>query len=484
MLAAGSGALGLVVAWVAVRILVSRGPADLPRLAEIGIDWPVVAFAAGMTALAALVFSAVPMLRIAAGALAMREGARGGTASRRQQRVRGTLVVAQIALGIVVLTTSALLLRSFEALHAVRPGFESDHVATFWVSLPKPRYPRPADAARFYSTLVDRLAALPGVRSTGVTSFVPLVNRFVNQNPFYPEDAPEWNAKLPPLQIFATIGGDYLETLRIPLVRGRRFYPRNRQSPYEAIVSLATARFFWHDSTGAAALGKRFRALPSDPWTTVIGVVGDTRDTARAAPPSPTVYFPEFVRDDSTSPSMKRTMAIAIRTAGDPAPILATAQRVLHDIDPTLPIFDARPLSAVVRASTARLAFTTLILGTAAMITVILGAVGLYGVLAYLVILRRRELGIRIALGASPARVAAGLTRHGLALAITGTVIGLALLTVVARSIRGFLYGVAPWDPVALLGSTLVLLAIAAVASWIPARRAAGVDPAEALRTE
>ena len=177
-------------------------------------------------------------------------------------------------------------------------------------------------------------------------------------------------------------------------------------------------------------------------------------------------------------------MAIAIRTAGDPAPILATAQRVLHDIDPTLPIFDARPLSAVVRASTARLAFTTLILGTAAMITVILGAVGLYGVLAYLVILRRRELGIRIALGASPARVAAGLTRHGLALAITGTVIGLALLTVVARSIRGFLYGVAPWDPVALLGSTLVLLALAAVASWIPARRAAGVDPAEALRTE
>jgi len=231
-------------------------------------------------------------------------------------------------------------------------------------------------------------------------------------------------------------------------------------------------------------LGKRFRALPSGPWTTVVGVVGDTRDTALAAPPSSTVYFPEFVRDDSTSPVTKRTMAIAIRTVGDPAPLLATAQRVLYDIDPTLPAFDARPMSAVVRASTARLAFTTLILGATAGITVILGAVGLYGVLAYLVTLRRRELGIRLALGASPARVASAMTRHGLALAIVGTVIGLALLSMVARSIRSFLYGVTPWDPVAVLGSTLLLLAIAAVASWIPARGAAGVDPAETLRAD
>ena len=484
VVAVGAGALGLAVAWVAVRILVSRGPADIPRLAEIGIDWRVVAFAGAMTSLAALMFSAVPTLRIIAGGVALREGARGGTASRGQQRVRSTLVVAQIALGIVVLTASGLLGRSFAALHAVRPGFDSNNVATFWVSLPRPRYPRPADAARFFATLTERISVLPGVRSASVTSFVPLENRFVNQNPLYPEDAPEWNTKLPPLQLFNTIGGDFLETLHIPLVRGRRFYPKDRQPHHEAIVSLATARFFWHDSTGAAALGKRFRALPSDPWTTVVGVAGDTRDTALAAPPSPTVYFPEFVRGDSASPFIKRTMAVAIRTAGDPAPMLATAQRVLHDIDPTLPAFDARPMAAVVRASMARLAFTTLILGAAALITVILGAVGLYGVLAYLVTLRRRELGIRIALGASPRRVAAAMTRYGLVLAIVGTVVGLSLLNVVARSIRSFLYGVAPWDPISIVGSTLVLLTIAAVASWVPSRRAASVDPAEALRAE
>jgi len=195
------------------------------------------------------------------------------------------------------------------------------------------------------------------------------------------------------------------------------------------------------------------------------------------------VYFPELVQD-STAPQVATTMAIAIRTAGDPASIVTTAQRILRDMDPTLPAFDARPMTAVVRASTARLAFTTLILGAAAVITVILGAVGLYGVLAYLVTLRRRELGIRIALGATPRRIAAATTRYGLALAILGAAVGLALLNVAARSMRSFLYGVAPWDPIAVAGSTLTLLVIAAVASWVPARRAARVDPAEALRAE
>jgi len=485
VLAFGAALLGLTLAWLAVHMLVTHGPADTPRLAEIVVGWRAIAFTATMAAIASISFTAIPAVRIGAGGVALREGTRGGTANRRQQRLRGALVMAQIAFGILVLTASGLLLRSFQALHAVRPGFDAGQVATFWVSLPRPRYAHNADASRFFQSLIDRVKALPGVQSVGVTTRIPLEDHGANPNPLYPESAPEWNTKLPPLQMFTSVSDEYLQTMRVPLIAGRYFYARDRQPQGEALVSLETARFFWHDSTGAAALGKRFKALPSDPWTTVVGVVGNTRDTSLAAPPSAAVYFPELVRDDSAAQHISRTMAVAIRTSSsDAASILNAAAHVVRDLDPTLPAFEARTMTEVMRASTARLAFTTLILGAAALITVVLGAVGLYGVLAYLVTLRRRELGIRIALGASPRVVAAATTRHGLALAICGSLVGLALLNVVARSIRSFLYGVAPWDPVTVSASTLLLLAIAAIASWMPARRASRVDPAEALRSD
>ena len=485
VLALGAALLGLGLAWLGVRALVTHGPADIPRLAEIAVSWRVIAFAAATVALASIAFTVIPAVRIGTGGVALREGARGGTGTRRQQHLRGALVTAQIALGVLALTASGLLLRSFQALHGVRPGFESEHVASFWVSLPRPRYAHNGDVTRFFQSLIERIRTLPGVQSVGVTTRIPLEDHGANPNPLYPESAPEWNTKLPPLQMFTSVSDEYLQTLRVPLVAGRYFYPRDRQPQAEALISLATARFFWHDSTGIAALGKRFRALPSDPWTTVVGVVGNTRDTSLAAPPSAAVYFPELVRDDSAAQHISRTMAVAIRTSsGDPAAIMNAAERVVHDLDPTLPAFEARLMPEVMRASTARLAFTTLILGAAALITVVLGAVGLYGVLAYLVTLRRRELGIRIALGASPATIAAATTRYGLALAICGSIIGLALLNVAARTIRSFLYGVAPWDPLAVFGSTVVLLTMAAAASWVPARRAAGIDPAEALRLD
>jgi predicted permease len=484
VLAVGAALIGLACAWLAVHALLTYGPSDVPRLAEIAIDWRVVWFAASITVLAAIACTTIPALRIYAGGVVLREGARGGTSGRRQQQLRNALVTGQIALGILMLSASGLLLRSFQALHAVRPGFVADHVATFWVSLPRPRYARNADVMRFYATLLERVRGVPGVRSAGVTSRVPLVNRGVNPNPLYPESAPEWNTKLPPLQIFTSIGGEYLESLGIPLLAGRYFFPNDRQAENEALISLETARVFWHDSTGAVALGKRFRALPTDPWTTVVGVVGNTRDTSLAAPSSPAVYFPELVQADSVKQHVARTAAIVIRTAGDPASILASSERVMRELDPSLPAFDSRPMTDVMRASTARLAFTTLILGAAALITVVLGAVGLYGVLAYLVTLRRRELGIRMALGASPRAIASATTRHGLMLAILGAGAGLVLLALAGRSMRSFLYGVAPWDPFTLAGATALLLLIAAVASWLPARRAARIDPAEALRAE
>jgi len=483
VLAGAAGLLALAAAWLVVRALVTTGPADIPRLAEIGIDWRALIFAITITALTAVACSVMATLRIGGGTLALREGARGGTVGRKHHRLRGALVAAQIALSLVVLAGSGLLLRSFQRLHAVRPGFDPEHVATLWTSLPRVRYARDADVVRFYSSLIDRVAQLPGVRSAGVTSRLPLSSRGMNPNPLYPEDDPQYATKLPPLQIFTNIGGEYFRAMGIPLITGKLFDRMDTQREGDAIISSRTAEFFWKDSTGAAALGKRFRALPKGRWYTVVGVVGNTRDTTLAAPPSPTVYFPEVVRDTIVRPTA-RSMALVVRTTGDPASIVPAVERVVREVDPTLPIFDVRVMTDALRASTARLGFIILILGGAAVVTLILGAVGLYGVMAYVVTLRRRELGIRIALGASPRAVAAATTRQGIALTSVGVVGGLLLFIVAARFIRTFLFGVAPWDPLTIASATLVLLGVATLASWIPARRAGQVDPAEALRAE
>ena len=287
-----AGLLGLALAWAVVRMLVIRGPAGIPRLAEIGIDSAAVVFAVAITALAIVACGIIPAVRIGRGTLAFREAPRGGTAGRRQHRVRGALVAAQIALGLVVLAGSGLLLRTFETLRAVRPGFDPDHVVTLWVSLPRPRYKTDTSLVHFYSTLLDRVAPLPGVKSAGLTSRLPFETRGMNPNPLYPEDAPSYATKLPPLQIFTTVGGDYFRAMGIPLLMGKAFDRMDTPREGDAVISSRIAELFWKDATGAAALGKRFRALPTGPWYTVVGVVGNTRDTTLGAPPSPVVYFP------------------------------------------------------------------------------------------------------------------------------------------------------------------------------------------------
>jgi predicted permease len=485
-LASAAGLFGLAAAWIIVRILVARGPTDIPRLAEIAVDSRVVLFAVAITALAAAACSVIPALRMGrgSGSLALREGSRGGTAGRGQHRVRSALVAAQIALCLVVLAGSGLLVRSFEQLHAVRPGFDPEHVATLWMSLPRARYTSDIDVVRLYSTLMDRVAQLPGVKSVGATSWLPLASRGLNPNPLYPEEQPEYATKLPPLENFTMVGGEYFRAMAIPLLAGKLFDRMDTQREGDAIISSRTAEFFWKDPTGVAALGKRFRALPGGPWFTVVGVVGNTRDSTLDAPPSPTVFFPEVVQADAHIKKPARTMALVVRTTGEPTSIVPAVQRLVREIDPTLPTFDVRPMSEALRASTARLAFTILILAGAAVVTLTLGAVGLYGVMAYVVTLRRRELGIRIALGASPRGVAAATTRQGVALTSVGVAGGFVLFTVAARFMRTFLFGVAPWDPLTVAGATLTLFVVATLASWIPARRAGRVDPAEALRAE
>lgn len=484
--AAGVAAVGL--AWVALRAL-KASPVSIPRVAEVGIDLSAIVFAIVVAIAVVMVVSLFPALRIGKGHLsnALREGGRGGTSGKAQQRVRGALVAAQIAIAVVVLAGSGLLLRSFQRLNAVQPGFNADNVATLWISVPRARYMNDTAIVRFYAQLDERLAALPAVEHAAMTSRLPLTTNGFNQNPLYPEDDPTTYAnKIPPLQLYTTVDGDYFKAMGIPLVAGRTFGRLDGQVATEAVISRKTAAQFWGDSTGARALGKRFRSLPNGPAYTVVGVVGDTRDSSLAKPPSQAVYFPQAMGGDTLFTQARRTMALVIK----PKPGVATstvvtaAQRIVREMEPSLPTFDVRPMSQVWATSVSQLRFTMLILGTAAVITLLLGAIGLYGVMAYAVTLRTRELGVRIALGAQPMEVAAMMTRQGIGLTGLGIAVGLGTFLVVARFLQSFLYGVAPADPVTLVGTSLLLIAIAGLASWIPARRASRVDPAETLRAE
>ena len=481
-----SAAAGIALAAVAIRLLVSLGPTSIPRLSEVHIDLATIAFAIVVSALVAVACSIVPVLRIGRVHLsnALREGGRGGTAGRARQRVRSALVAGQIALALVALASSGLLLRTFQRLNAVRPGFEPEGLATFWVALPFARYTNDTSAVRFYSQLLDRVRALPGVKDVGLTSRLPFEGNGWSQDPLYPEDdLATYANKIPPLNFYTTTDGGYFHAMGIPLIAGKTFDRLELQRGDEVIISRATAIRFWKDSTGQRVLGKRFRELPATPWLTIVGVVGDTRDTSLANPPSLVVYRPQSVSGGDNHPT-QWTMGLVVRTASEPTAITSAVQRAVRDLDPTLPLFDIRSMSDIMEASMAQLSFTIIVLGAAALVTLILGAVGLYGVMAYVVSLRTRELAVRIALGATPSAVIRMLTTQGVMVTGFGIAGGLVLFVIVARALKSLLFGVASTDPVTLLGASLLLVGIATIASWLPARRTARVDPADVLRSE
>jgi predicted permease len=337
---------------------------------------------------------------------------------------------------------------------------------------------------RFYTQLLDRVKSLPGVEDVGIASRLPFLENGSSRDPFYPEGDDSYANKVPPLNFYITTDGGYFRTMNIPLVAGKMFDRLDLQRSDEAIISRQTATQFFGDSTGQRALGKRFRELPEGPLFTVVGVVGDTRDTALAAPPSMIVYRPQTISLRNGDGQTQWRMGLVVRTGAEPMAITAAVQRAIRELDPTLPVFDVRSMSEIVSQSMAQLSFTILVLGTAALVTLVLGAVGLYGVMAYVISLRTRELAVRLALGATPSEVIRMLTTQGVGVTALGLASGLVLFIGVAGMLKSLLYGVASTDPVTLVGASLLLVAIAAFASWLPARRTSRVDPADVLRAE
>lgn len=485
VLAAVAAGVAVAVATAAVRFLVRASPIEIPRLAEVRVDAATVAFVVATSVVVAIACTIAPAVRAFRNGVftGLRESARGSTSGSARARARSVLVGVQMALAVVALVASGLLLRSFERLRAVKPGFDPNGVATLWVAAPASRYPKPEDVVRFQTELVRRVSALPGVTAAGMTTSLPLSSFGHNDDPLFLEGTDHSKA-IPPLQMYSAADAGFFHAMRIPLVAGRLFDPPATQRWNEAVVSTETAKDMFGDSTGATVLGKRFQMLPDGETYTVVGVTGSVRDTSLALPPTRSVYMPAVVSQDTVETPTGRTVAIVARTTGEIDATTRAMRGVVHDLDPTIPTFDVRSMSEVVGASTARLEFVMVILGVAAAVTLMLGVVGLYGVIAFVVSLRTRELGLRIALGATPNGVAAMVTRRGLALSAVGAIAGTVVAVIVSRFLRTFLFEVTPLDPVTLGGAIGVLIACALAASWIPARRAARLDPASALRVE
>ena len=481
VLAAAAGAVALLAAWAAVRALVAFGPAGVPRLAELRIGPPAVAFVVAVSIVGAIICGAVPAFRIRRASLSinLRDGGRGDTAGKTRQRLRATIAALQIAVALVVSTGSALLLRTFHRLYQERPGFDATNVMTIWTQLPFARY-GDSSSVTFYARLSGAVAGLPNVRAVGLTTRLPLGAGELRQQSFRVEGEGR-TLSLPT----SAVDDGYFSTMRIPLLAGRGFQRLGEQRDGDVIISQRAAATIWNDPTGRAAVGRRLALAPSGPSYTIVGVVGDVRDHDLSTAPSAMLYVPQVVPiDRMAEPGAQRTMALVVRTSGSPTATVSAVRRIARDLDPTVPIFNVETMSDVVRASTARLSFTLALMTAAAAITLVLGTIGLYGVMAYMVALRTREFGVRVALGADPGDLARTVAMRGLVLTASGVAAGFVLYAFAAPFLRAFLYGVTTSDPLTLLAVTLALAGTASLASWIPARRAAHVDPAEALRAE
>jgi len=489
LIAATGAALGIACALAAVRVLAAAGAASsVPRLGDVRVDVLVVAVAVAAAAAAACLVSLVPVARARALSLSAILGATssGATGGRARSGARRGLVIAQVALALVLLAGAGLLARSFAALRAVDPGFTPDHALAFRVAMPNVGYPAAADIARLVSQVSDSLAALPGVRAAGVVTKLPLMDESRQDSAVFVEDHPLRPGTIPGIHSMAFVTPGYFRAMGIPLVAGRVFDridpsvdPAHR--PREVIVSEALAQRYWK---GVSPVGRRIRMTVSDPWSTIVGVAGSVRGAGLDQPPTETVYMPLLTLNAAGKAWAPRDVAFVVRASGDETGLIAPIRRIVGGVAPALPIYAVTPMTALVTHAEARTTFTLTILGIAALIAMCIGAVGIYGVIAYLVSLRTREIGVRMALGAQPAQVRRMIARHALVDAAIGIVVGLAGAALLTRVLGSVLFGVSPTDPLALGGAAVVLVVTAITASWIPARRAASLQPSIALRVE
>ncbi len=484
VLSLASGVLGLALAAAGVRALVALAP-DLPRLEEIAVDGTVLLFTLAVSLFAGLLFGIMPALRrMPDPGAALKEGGRSAMVGHGRLRARNALVVVQIALALILLVGSGLMVRSFAALRQVDPGFDATDLLTLRVSLPDAEYATAEERAAFFDAALERVRALPGVESAAAVSRLPLTSGGSNSAQSF-EDFPLEPDEVPPILAIRWASTDYFETLGIPVLAGRAFEREDHERQRRhVLVSAALEQRFW---PGGCALGKRLQwGLSDGEWSTIVGVVGDVRDDGLEQDPVATVYYPILMppRADEDEAFTPNSLSLAIRTSTAPRTLADVVRQAIWALDSQLPVSNVRTMEAITADARARTTFTMLLLSIAAGVALLLGAVGLYGVISYLVSHRTRELGVRMALGADRWTVLRMILRHGLVLAATGVGVGLAGALAAAPMLEASLYGVRPADPITFVAVSILLLTIALLASLLPARRASSVDPLVALRYE
>jgi predicted permease len=480
-------ALGLAFASGALRVLVAIAPAGLPRISEVGINGPVLLFTLLVSLLASLLFGCVPILKYAGARLTtgIREGGRGLSQSKEQHRARNTLVVVQVALALVLLICSGLMIRTFRALTRVNPGFAGpEELQTFRISIPETHVKEGERVVRVEEEILHKLEAILGVSSVGIGTKVSM-DGFGWHDPILLEGRTYAEGEFPPLRLFKFVSPGFLKTLGTPLVAGRELTWTDTYNKIPvAMISENLAREYWREPT--EALGKRIEVSTKDDWREIIGVVGNVHDDGVNKKPPTSVYWPLLqARFESDDISVRRDVAFVIRTprAGSEA-FLKDAREAVWSVDANLPLASVHTFDYFYKRSMARSSFTLIMLGVAGAMALLLGVVGIYGVIAYSVSQRTREIGIRMALGAQQPTVTGMFVRHGLLLTGIGVGCGLVAAVLLMRLMSSLLFNVNPVDPVTYGAVSIGLVFTAWLASYVPSRRAATIDPVDALRAE
>jgi putative ABC transport system permease protein len=489
VLSLAGGAVGLGFAYAALRVLVALDPTGLPRLGELSIDPRAVGFTLAISLFSGVLLGLVPAFKSTRRRIAGRlqgAGRRAGR-SREQQRVQNILVVAQVALALVLLVGSGLMLRTFQALRAVEPGFTgAEHLQTMRIAIPASVVAEPERVARMQNDIVAALAAIPGVTAVGFSNSMPMEGQLAGWNAILVEGVPDVPGEIGPLRKFRFVSPDIMRTVGTRLVAGREFTWADVYGVRPVtLVSENMARELW--GSPSAALGKRIRGGRSEPWREIVGVVQDVRDNGVNAPAPTIVYWPPLTASGVPGAplTVARNVTFAVRSerTGTES-FLKQVQQAVWSVNGNLPVAAVRTLQDLYDRSLARTVFTLSMLAIGGVMALVLGIVGIYGVISYTVSQRRREIGIRMALGAHPTEVRRRFVRHGALLACIGVAIGIPAAIGLTRLMTSLLFEVSSLDPLTYAAVAILLTLAAALASYVPARRASVVSPVEALAAE
>jgi putative ABC transport system permease protein len=479
VLGAIGGAAGLVLALLGTSALVALSPQDLPRLDGVRVDAAVVGFAALVALATGLLFGLAPAWQAAKSGIAasLRDSDRGSGGG--MARVRPALVVVEVALAVVLLVGAGLLLRSFAALQTVDPGFQTERMLSFRVIVGSAAYPEPEQVRNFQQELLERVGALPGVEAATAANTL-FLSRLPNMGPVALEGRPP-AGEMDPITAVTNdfVAPGFFRTMGMPIVQGRGFEPGDVAGGTQVVVVNET--FVQRLVPGEDPIGRRFaRGDPESPdavWQTIVGVVADSRRAGLAEPVRPEAYRP-------ITQAAPRSIEVLVRTAGPPLALVPQARALLREMDPNMPMAQLRTVEAAMAEAVATRRFVMMLLAGFAVLAVTLAAIGIYGVLAFLVGERTRELGIRLALGADRQTVIRMVLRQSLGYVLPGLALGAVGALALTRLLQAQLFGIEPTDPVTFAAVLTLLLAVAVLASWVPARRAANVQPVEALRQE